>query len=274
MNTPGPGRLALQACIAEVLAPKAGNVHPGAAFDDATWRDFAVSAMVCEPLFDQAATRGVGQTILDCVKATRDATGHNTNLGIILLLAPLCACESLDDLPAVLQSLDARDTARVYEAIALASPGGLGDAPRADVHDAPPDVPLVEAMRLAADRDAVARQYVNDFADVIDRLAPRLGEPLDESIVRVHLMQMAHEPDSLIARKCGEAVAREAQQRAAAVLAGDAAFESLDVWLRDGEHKRNPGTSADLVAAAVFVALRKGCIAFPIAWAQGLSSLT
>lgn len=269
---PTQGRLALQACIAEVLAPKAGNVHPGAPFDDATWHDFIASAIACAPLLDTAAQRGIGQTILDCVRATQEVADHNTNLGILLLLAPLCACNTLDDLPNVLASLDAQDTALVYEAIALASPGGLGDANNADVHGSPPEVGLVEAMALAADRDTVARQYATNFADIM-HLAALFGEPLDQSIVQVHLAQMARAPDSLITRKCGQTIANESQTRAQAVLDGQQTFASLDAWLREDGHARNPGTSADLIAAALFVALQQEHITFPITWEMDLSSL-
>lgn len=269
---PTNGRLALQACIAEVLAPKAGNVHPGAPFDDATWHDFVASAIACAPILDVASERGVGQTILDGVRVTREVADHNTNLGILLLLAPLCACEAIDDLPNVLASLDAQDTAKVYEAIALASPGGLGDADIADVRDAAPNIPLVQAMQLAADRDAVSRQYVTNFTDIM-RLAAMFDEPLDQSISQVHLAQMAREPDSLIARKCGQTVANESQTRAQAVLDGQQTFASLDAWLRTDGHARNPGTSADLIAAALFVALKQQSITFPIAWEMDLSSL-
>jgi triphosphoribosyl-dephospho-CoA synthase len=141
-----------------------------------------------------------------------------------------------------------------------------------------PTVTLLEAMRLAADRDAVARQYANGYADVFDRGLPVLsahldaGEVLETAIIAAHLALMAEFPDTLIARKGGVAAAREAAGRARDVLdvgwpgsaAGRSALVDLDRWLRADGHARNPGATADLVAAVLFAALRDGLIRLPI----------
>jgi triphosphoribosyl-dephospho-CoA synthase len=76
------------------------------------------------------------------------------------------------------------------------------------------------------------------------------------------LVTLANRPDSLIARKRGEAVAVEASRRAAEVLAGGE-IAGFDAWLRGDGHARNPGATADLVAAALFVALLDGTIQLP-----------
>ena len=284
-DSPGsPGNLAQWACVTEVCAPKAGNVHPGASFDDTTWIDFVVSSAVARPILDRAPERGVGNTVLDAVMATRDAVGKNTNLGLLLLLAPLCAAsanaEIGEGVQQVLATLTPHDAEAVYEAIRLVRPGGLGSAPRGDVAQGP-TAGLVEAMASAADRDAVARQYTNGFDDVLRVVAPRLdeiyreGTALDAAIVRAHLEQMAREPDSLIRRKCGEREAYESQRGAATVLnagwpdreEGCRRFADLDAWLRDRGNARNPGTSADLVAGGLFAAFRRGKIMPPFRWA-------
>lgn len=287
-SPPSPGHIALSACVAEVLAPKAGNVHPGADFEDTIWVEFVLSASVCGPLLNNAAQHGVGRTILSCVQATRRAVGTNTNLGMILLMAPLCAVgkgERLSDgVCQVLGALGPLDAQATYEAIRLASPGGLGRVENDDVSGSPPDS-LVAAMRLAAPRDAVARQYATNFNDVLEIIAPELSahnEPLDQAIVRVHLEQMAREPDSLIVRKCGQPEGLESQRRAADVLDAGwpseprslARFAELDAWCRAKGHRRNPGTSADLVAAALFAALRDGAVAYPLNWSAQLNTLT
>ena len=133
---------------------------------------------------------------------------------------------------------------------------------------------LIAAMRLAADRDLVARQYAQNFADVLDFVAPALkrgqdaGWPLLDAIAYAQLETMSQFPDSLIARKCGIAVARESASRAAAALAAGgpadagylAAIADFDAWLRADGHRRNPGTTADLIAAGLFAALREGMI--------------
>lgn len=277
-----PSRLTLAnaatlACVWEVSAPKPGNVHRGADFEDVTYLDFIAGAVVAGPIVAQAAELGVGRTILDAVRATMTVAGSNTNLGTLLLLAPLAAvpdgislAQGVGD---VLQRLTFADTCAVYEAIRTASAGGLGRTTEADVAAAPPPgLKLVDAMRMAAERDLVARQYVNNFHDVFSGPAKRIEEgiaqglPVATAIVLAQLHQMADVPDSLILRKCGMATAKEASDRAAAALnsgsPGDPAFEhslrEFDFWLRSDCHRRNPGTTADLIAAALFVLLREG----------------
>lgn len=279
-GTESIGDLARLACVVEVVSHKAGNVHPGAAFHDTTWIDFVASAIVTAPLLDCAGERGVGPTVLACVRATREVIGSNTNLGMILLLAPLCAVPSdvtlCNGIVEVLEMLSQDDAEAVYEAIRLANPGGLGARDDNDIRQ-PASIGLVQAMELAAELDTVARQYTNHFADVIGRIGPRLSQkdlPVDRAMVRGHLEQMALEPDSLIRRKCGLSIAQESQARAAAVLAagwpdspqGMERFRDLDHWLRADGHRRNPGTSADLLAAGFFVALRERWIEHPFEW--------
>lgn len=265
------------ACIYEATAPKPGNVHPGARFADITYADFVASAVVIGPIVAQATAHGVGCTVLAAVRATRAAVGTNTNLGTLLLLAPLAKVAAAQTLHAgigpILAGLDEDDTRLVFEAIRSSGAGSLGTAAVADVHlDPPPKLRLVEAMRLAADRDLVARQYTNGFKDVFDGTAAwiaaglRDGWPLSAAIVSAHIRMLATEPDSLIQRKCGPLVAREATERAREVLAsggpGDPqytrAVAGFDVWLRTDGHRRNPGTTADLIAAGLFVLLREG----------------
>jgi triphosphoribosyl-dephospho-CoA synthase len=272
-----PGVAATLACVYEATAPKPGNVHPGATFDDVAYADFVASAAVIGPIIEQARVFGVGRTVLEAVRATRDKVGTNTNLGTLLLIVPLAAVpreQSLaDGIAAVLEALDGDDTRLVYEAIRLSSAGGLGRADEADVTaDPPPGLTLVDAMRLAADRDLVARQYTNRFADVFGGTAAAIadglsrGWSLSEAIVHAHVAQMSAAPDSLIQRKCGLDVAQQSRSRAAQVLAAGApgeepyqrALVELDAWLRADGHRRNPGTTADLVAAGLFVLLREG----------------
>src|SRR5688500_9340650 len=83
-------QFATLACLWEVMAPKAGNVHRGADFDDLTLADFATSAVAIGPAM-QAAADGerLGRVVLSAIEATRAVTQTNTNLGIVLLLAPL-----------------------------------------------------------------------------------------------------------------------------------------------------------------------------------------
>ena len=274
------GACATLACLLEVCAAKPGNVYRAADFEDLTFADFLVSAAVIGPVMESAPSRSVGQTVLTAVQATKAAVRTNTNLGTVLLLAPLAAVPRdrsiADGLPAVLDGLSEDDAELVYEAIRHAAPGGLGTVGEADVAR-PPSVSLVAAMQLAADRDLVARQYTNGFADICQRMVPWIAEglgngwPLSEVIVWTHLQQMSACGDSLIARKCGQRLAAESAARAGAVLQsgvpGDEAYQcavaDFDFWLRQDGHRRNPGTTADLVAASLFVAIREGVVHAP-----------
>ncbi len=275
------GTCATLACLLEVTAAKPGNVYRGADFEEMTYADMIVSAAVIGPVMEEAVDCRVGQTILQAVRATQAAVAQNTNLGTVLLLAPLAKVPHDTPLPAgigpVLADLDQQDAADAYGAIRAAHPGGLGSVAQADVHD-DPKISLRDAMALAADRDLVASQYVNGYREVLDQALPLLvagqrhGWPLSQTIVYTQLQLMAELPDSLIARKCGLDVAREASARAAAVLAagtpGDTGYNraiaDLDFWLRADRNRRNPGTTADLLAAALFVALRDGLIEWPL----------
>ncbi len=270
---------ALLASILEATAAKPGNVHPEASFEDMTYEDFVRSAVVAAPAFENAAERGVGATVLDAVQRTREAVGRNTNLGIALVVAPLAAVPAeiplAEGIGAVLANLDVRDAEQVYEAIRLANPGGLGRVDMQDVAESP-SVTLLEAMKMAADRDGIAAQYTSDFSTVFEgakRLArfEPFAERWEEAIVDLHVWLMAQFPDTLIARKCGPEVAAEAARFASMVLSaggpqsaiGRSRMRYLDTWLRVNGNERNPGTTADLVAGCLFAVLRDGLVETP-----------
>ena len=217
--------------------------------------------------------------MLAAAQATRAWVGVNTNLGALLLLAPLCAVPQEQPLNAqniqnTLAAMTAEDAAAVYQAIRCANPGGLGKAEEMDVAEAPPE-DLLLAMRAAAKRDLVARQYAENFAQVLqaaDWLTQfRQSDTLTEAIVLTQLHLMSRFPDTLIARKCGWETARQSAEMAQRVLRsgrpGDAAYwravEDLDFWLRCDGHRRNPGAVADLIAAALFVVIREGRVEPP-----------
>jgi len=275
------GLYAQLACIWEATARKPGNVHRFRDFTDAGYVDFLASAAAIGPVLDATKDRRVGETVLAAVRATRAVTKANTNLGIILLLAPLAATSADHDLQTgiaeVLGALDVEDARLVYEAIRLAAPGGLGRVPEQDVSEEPSRT-LAQVMAMAADRDLIARQYAYGFRDVlVDGVAVlrrRLDSTLEDAIIHCHLHFLSNLPDSLIARKRGVAEAIEARDRARRVIAagwpqtsaGRDALAQLDVWLRAKGNGRNPGATADLVAASLFAALREGIIKLPVDW--------
>jgi triphosphoribosyl-dephospho-CoA synthase len=277
------GQCATLACMLEATAPKPGNVHRGSDFEDLTYPELLAAAVAIGPAMELAVSRRVGAVILDAVRATRSVVGTNANLGTVLLLAPLAAVPREQPLhegiQAVIDGLDAADARDVYEAIRLAKPSGMGRVDQADIADAGHPPSLVEAMRLAAERDLVARQYLNGFEQVLVDAAQSLadgfaaGWTAGAAIIRAQLQLMSRFPDSLIARKCGPAVAGQAADRAAAVLDCGPPEETFwraaadfDFWLRADGHRRNPGTTADLIAAGLFALLRDGIIKWPLRW--------
>jgi triphosphoribosyl-dephospho-CoA synthase len=262
------------ACLLEVSAPKPGNVSPTHAFHDTRYEDFLASAVAIAPALASAGMQPLGVTIRTAVEATARWTRSNTNLGIILLLAPLAraAARELGDLRSrlarVLDETTIADATEVYAAIRLARPGGLGHVSTEDVA-ATPSVNLREAMGLAADRDSVAREYVTDFAMTFEIAAPALREARGEglswsdAVVEAYVRLLGVQADTHIARKLGPAVAEAVSRRAREVRAsggvrsegGRAALLAFDEELRDATNSRNPGTTADLTCAALFVVI-------------------
>lgn len=275
------GRIAELACLLEVTASKPGNVHRGADFDDVTFFDFAASAVAMGQAIDDTAGSAYGETVLSVAKRTMQVATSNTNLGINLLISLLAkSCGDGDlcasDVQVELETLDEHDAKLVFEAIRVMKPGGLGDAENHDVNDVAPSS-LILAMSEAKDRDRIAAQFTNACEDVFERALPwimegrdRLGD-LMQAVVWAHVRMMAEFPDSLIARKSGLDVAQQSQAMARKAIEGIAesreAFfaqvANLDFWLRSDGHRRNPGTTADLVAAGLFVGLYNGDIQLP-----------
>jgi triphosphoribosyl-dephospho-CoA synthase len=302
-----PGAIATLACLLEVSAPKPGNVHRGADFEDVSFVDFATSAVVLGEMITACGEAPLGETVLQAVKATQAAVGTNTNLGMILLLVPLAkiaASQSSEPINVAavnryLETLTPQDCEDVFAAIRMANPGGLGESAQMDVNreatgahaiDESPPQCLLEAMALAADRDDIAQQYVSGFAGIVNEFVELIAvgrrwfDDLPQGVVYAHVVLMARYPDSLIARKCGLETAQHSQMLAARSLESlggdltlgepaaptvDAKSEfwhsvgELDFWLRSDGHRRNPGTTADLIAASLFVGIHNGVIESP-----------
>jgi len=279
------------ACLLEASAPKPGNVSPGHHFADARYEDFLASATAIGEPLRTAATRSLGATIRLAIDTTGHWTRSNTNLGIVLLLAPLvhAAIQVSQSMAAhrttqepswavlrralrrVLETTTVDDARDVYAAIRRAAPGGLGRVKAQDVADEP-TITLLDVMRLAADRDGIAREYTTAFEVTFERGAPALaaarrdGLPWDDAVVETFLVLLASGPDSHVARRAGAAAAAEVSQWAAGALAaggircpaGRLAIGEMDRKLRDARNTTNPGTAADLTTAAIFVVLLSG----------------
>lgn len=277
------GQMATWACLLEVQAAKVGNVHPGQSFHDLSWLDFAIAAIAIGPVFEQAQQLTLGQLILKAAEATKQVTSTNTNLGILLLLAPLAQVPDSQlasprqfrrAVRTLLQRTTVADAEAVYAAIRLLAPSGMGQVPDQDLQQQPTHT-LTAVMHLARHRDLVASQYASGFKDILvtgltmwKSLIDQM--PLETAIQTLHLSYLAAWGDSLISRKLGQPYSVKAQTMAQAVLASgwpttrrsQQRFLKLDHWLRADGHRRNPGSTADLVAATMFASFRLG-------WHQG-----
>ena len=265
------------ACLLEVSAPKPGNVSPDRHFHDTRYEDFLASAVAIGPALAGAGEWPLGVSIRHAVTETLRWTRSNTNLGIVLLLMPLARAalqpggslrERLRD---VLAATTVNDAAEVYAAIRQARPGGLGQSAAQDVAGSP-SVPLREAMGLAAQRDAIAREYVTDFECSFETGVPALlgarqeGLTWTDAAIETYLALLAAAPDTHIARKLGPAEAELVSRRAREVrqaggtrsASGRQALAELDRELRDPRNRRNPGSSADLTCAALFIVILEG----------------
>ena len=275
--------LARIACELEVHSIKAGNIHPQACFVDTDIRDFIQSAAVMQACWSAVPSASVGTWVLSAVRETRRCVGKNTNLGIVLLLAPIVKAAwilqsetppPIDHLPfpslpthQVLGGLTPKDSADIYKAIGMAKPGGLGSSDRHDVSGPAPQDLLI-AMQIAAVHDDVAKQYVTNFADVYT-LGQQLAElchdrfELLDAISHLQIVRMANCIDTLIARKCGKNIAENVRAMAKKVFSSGEFnttnyklhWKELDTFLRSDKNRLNPGTTADLIAAAIFVCL-------------------
>lgn len=261
------------ACLAELETLKPGNVHVFADGHGMVVADFINSAEAAAAVIARPGQR-VGQRVLAAAEATWQSVGCNTNLGILLLCAPLLhAAQERSDLPLrdalcqLLQDLNVEDAEAAYRAIRIAQPAGLGQSAQHDVQQ-PPHVSLLEAMRTAEARDRIAWQYTHGFEDIFAFGLPRYQEMRQRwgwsawAASAVHLGFMSRFADSHIARKHGLAVAEQVRQQAAqyeqSLLAQRNPRQALAELLAfDSDLKArrlNPGTSADLTVATLLAA--------------------
>ena len=261
------------ACEQEVNAPKPGNVNVWSDGHNMAVQDFLSSAAAIAPVMAQPNLK-VGERILQSIKATRKVVDCNTNLGIVLLFAPLCdaiqRCSSFDQLSSELEktlaALTIEDARLCYEAIRLADAGGMGQQAEEDIHQQP-KVTLRKAMELAQNRDTIALQYVNNYQQVWDigykqlTEALKCGEKVEWASTIAYLYLLARVPDTLIIRKQSRHIAQTVAQKAQLFILKmnknrplSKSTTELTVWDQElKSHAINPGTSADMTAAALLL---------------------
>ena len=272
MNTQQLADAFKAACMAELQALKPGNVHIFADGHGMTVQDFIASAEASSVVIAQP-NLSLGQRILHSVQATHTALGINTNLGMILLCAPIIHAALREDavdfsskLQAVLSNTTRQDAEDAFAAIRLANPAGLGVSAQHDVHQLA-DCNLLQAMQSAAPRDLIAQQYANHFADVITGLACyqaalKRWQNSAWAATAVHLHFMANYCDSHIVRKYNETIAKMLQAEAAAheveflKMYNPKNYQAPLLRFDEALKKRglNPGTCADLTVATLLLA--------------------
>ncbi len=264
-----------QACEIELQAFKPGNVSVYADGHDMTVSDFRISAAVSSrPLCN--LDYSLGEKVFYAVKATHEAVGCNTNLGIILLCAPIIQAASQisaemsfrQALDQVLGTTTITDAKWVFKAIALAAPGGLGNSDEQDVNHQP-TVTLTQAMQIASDKDRIALQYVSGYKDIFDYAVLRYNASLSKwrdkswAAVFVYAELLAQYPDSHIERKHGDKYTKLIAKRMQQFLGEfgkttDPTQLKQTLFCLDTEFKSigvNPGTTADMTVATILSVL-------------------
>ena len=259
------------ACIGELEALKPGNVHIFADGHGMTVQDFMLSAEVVSEVIAKPDLT-LGERILLSVEATQKAVNCNSNLGVILLCAPILQAALIESntyffsrLQQVLADTTQQDAALTFKAIALANPAGLGVSERFDVH-LPVSCNLLQAMQVAAPKDLIAQQYANNFADLTDGLvcyqqALALWQRPAWAATAVHLYYMRQFLDTHIVRKFGDTIANLVRNEAASHEAeflksyNPKNYQSQLMTFDTALKKRglNPGTSADLTVATLLL---------------------
>jgi triphosphoribosyl-dephospho-CoA synthase len=296
------------AILLEVSAEKPGNVNLTTGFEETTCQHFLASAVAAGPSFQGAAYRGglvaenkldigevgLGQLIKTCVGDVNAwQRGGNTILGTIMMLMPIAVAAGMTptqknykfdssllrkNIDLAVKSTTALDSVHLYEAVDIASPSGLNEAPDLDVTDPrskerliKEDVTLFEVFKIASGYDDICAEWVHNYPVTFDLAYPYLMEqlqskPLNIAVVHTFLEILSVRPDTFIARKVGKNKAQEVSSEAKAVLElgglesakGKKSLWQFDRKLRLSKNKCNPGTTADLTAAALALCTLSG----------------
>ncbi len=296
------------AILLEVSAEKPGNVNLSSGTERTTCQHFLASAVAAGPSFQEAAYRGtraakgkldaseisLGQLIKSCASDVNEwQKGGNTILGTIILFVPMAAAAGMSpmekdyrlDLSILRRNIDlvvrattALDSVLLYEAVDIANPSGLNNAPDLDVKDPQSkkrllreNITLFDVFRLASTYDDICAEWVNNYSITFDLAFSFLMEQLksktlNTAVVHTFLKILSDRPDTFIARKAGKEIAAEVSEEAKEVLdlggletaKGKTRLEEFDQKLRSTQNKCNPGTTADLTAAALALCVFSG----------------
>ncbi len=262
----------LFSCYKDVELIKPGNVNETSPHKDMNADHFKKSAKLSVNSICNE-NLSLGDRIYKSIQDTKSKIEINTNLGIVLLCSPLIhsmqnhkGIDFESALSHTVKNSSVDDTKKICRAISMANPGGLGQRPSMDVHD-DPNVSLLTIMEYASKYDRIAYQYSHNFVDILEFIVPSILEhmksdkSLDFALTLVFLEIVASIPDSHISRKYGEKIAKKTSNQAYDLLkiigkgySQEKAYPEI-VKLDDKYKKNrlNPGTSADLLVAGLFV---------------------
>ena len=262
----------LFSCKKDIELIKPGNVNLLSSHKDTKAQDYLDSAILSsKELFNQ--NYSLGKRILESVNITRSQVNVNTNLGIILLCAPVIQSyidfNNLDlreGIKKTLSTTSIKDTHDLCAAINISSPGGLGDS---DMYDTAsyPNASIKQIMDYSQEYDRISYQYSHNFSDIFDFIIPKLEflnqryESLDISLSLLFIEILAKIPDSHISRKFGDKIAKKTSNNAHDLLKildreHDPDYLAKALNNLDYEYKKkgiNPGTTADLLVASLMI---------------------
>ena len=262
----------LFSCKKDIELIKPGNVNLLSSHKDTKAQDYLDSAILSsKELFNQ--NYSLGKRILESVNVTRSQVNVNTNLGIILLCAPVIQSyidfNNLDlreGIKKTLSTTSIKDTHDLCAAINISSPGGLGDS---DMYDTAsyPNASIKQIMDYSQEYDRISYQYSHNFSDIFDFIIPKLEflnqryESLDTSLSLLFIEILAKIPDSHISRKFGDKIAKKTSNNAHDLLKildreYDPDYLAKALNNLDYEYKKkgiNPGTTADLLVASLMI---------------------
>ena len=262
----------LFSCKKDIELIKPGNVNLLSSHKDTKAQDYLDSAILSsKELFNQ--NYSLGKRILESVNVTRSQVNVNTNLGIILLCAPVIQSyidfnnlDLRDGIKKTLSTTSIKDTHDLCAAINISSPGGLGDS---DMYDTAsyPNASIKQIMDYSQEYDRISYQYSHNFSDIFDFIIPKLEflnqryESLDISLSLLFIEILAKIPDSHISRKFGDKIAKKTSNNAHDLLKildreHDPDYLAKALNNLDYEYKKkgiNPGTTADLLVASLMI---------------------
>jgi triphosphoribosyl-dephospho-CoA synthase len=237
----------------------------------------------------------IGQIIRNCVwDINAWQHGGNTLLGTVILLSPIAAAAGMtyamnenvfeiqqlrENLKRITESTLPEDAADVYEAIKIAKPSGLGKAPELDVNDSgsinrivKENITLYQVFKIASAYDRVCSEWVSNYPITFEVAYPYLirqikeTKDLNKTIIHTFLKVLAEYPDTFITRKIGIEKAKKVSVKASEILElggletslGQKSLHKFDCELRKSSNDLNPGTTADIVAAALALCILNG----------------